>query len=147
MENNTRDSLISRQAAIDALERKKDKNAKGDIGGFYNKIIQNDIDTLMQLPSAPLNVPDTNVGDIISRQAAIDAVNGMPDCPNGYSDTYDKRQIIAVLEELPSAQPEQPDIIACGDCKYWICHDRRCGFWNHSVKPLDWCSYAKRREG
>ena len=43
---------ISRQAAIDALERKKDKNAKGDIGGFYNKIIQNDIDALMQLPSA-----------------------------------------------------------------------------------------------
>ena len=37
--------------AIDALERKKDKKAKGDIGGFYNKIIQNDIDALMQLPS------------------------------------------------------------------------------------------------
>lgn len=44
--------LISRQAAIDALERKKDKNAKGDVGGFYNKIIQNDIDALMQLPPA-----------------------------------------------------------------------------------------------
>lgn len=44
--------LIRRQAAIDALERKKDKNAKGDLGGFYNKIIQNDIDALMQLPSA-----------------------------------------------------------------------------------------------
>lgn len=44
--------LISRHAAIDALERKKDKNASGDIGGFYNKIIQNDIDALMQLPSA-----------------------------------------------------------------------------------------------
>ena len=43
---------ISRQAAIYALERKKDKNANGDIGGFYNKIIQNDIDALMQLPSA-----------------------------------------------------------------------------------------------
>ena len=39
--------------AIDALERKKDKNARGDIGGFYNKIIQKDIDTLTQLSSAP----------------------------------------------------------------------------------------------
>ena len=38
--------------AIDALERKKDKNARGDIGGFYNKIIQKDIDTLTQLSSA-----------------------------------------------------------------------------------------------
>lgn len=44
--------LINRQDAINALERKKDKNAKGDIGGFYNKIIQNHIDALMQLPSA-----------------------------------------------------------------------------------------------
>ena len=38
--------------AINALERKKDKKSKGDIGGFYNTIIQNDIDALMQLPSA-----------------------------------------------------------------------------------------------
>ena len=47
--------LISRQAAIDVLERKKDKNAKGDIGGFYNKIIQNDIDAIAQLPSTERN--------------------------------------------------------------------------------------------
>ena len=44
--------MIYLDDAIDALERKKDKKAKGDIGGFYNKIIQNDIDALMQLPSA-----------------------------------------------------------------------------------------------
>lgn len=44
--------LISRQAAIDALERGKDKTAKGDIGGFYNTIIQNDIDKIKDLPSA-----------------------------------------------------------------------------------------------
>ena len=44
--------LIYLEDAVDALERKKDKNAKGYIGGFYNKIIQNDIDTLMQMPSA-----------------------------------------------------------------------------------------------
>lgn len=42
---------INRQVAIDALEKKKDKKSQGDIGGFYNKIIQNDIDTLMSLPS------------------------------------------------------------------------------------------------
>lgn len=44
--------LIYRQAAIEALEAKKDKSAKGDIGCFYNTIIQNDIDTLKGLPSA-----------------------------------------------------------------------------------------------
>ena len=37
------------------------------------------------------------------------------------------------------------EIIACGDCKHWICHDRRCGYWNHGVRAIDWCSYAERR--
>lgn len=55
------------------------------------------------------------MNDYISRQAAIDAVNGLPDCPNGFSGTYDKAAIIGILEDVPSAQPE---IIHCGDCKY-----------------------------
>ena len=44
---------------------------------------------------------------LIYAEDAIEAINGMPDCPNGYSDTYDKKHIIAVLEDVPSAQPEQ----------------------------------------
>lgn len=47
------------------------------------------------------------MSDYINRRAAIDAVNGMPDCPNGYSGTYDKGHIIAVLEDVPSVQTEQ----------------------------------------
>ena len=43
--------------------------------------------------------------DLISRRAAIKAVDELPNCYNGYSDTYDKAYIIGVLEELPSAQP------------------------------------------
>lgn len=60
------DDLISRQAAIKVLEHKKDKNAKGDIGGFYNKIIQNDIDALVQLPSATLNGYDIKHLELIA---------------------------------------------------------------------------------
>ena len=45
--------------------------------------------------------------DLISRQAAIQAIDDLPNCYNGYSDTYDKACIIGVLEELPSVQPEQ----------------------------------------
>lgn len=44
---------------------------------------------------------------------------------------------------MPSAQP---DIITCGDCKWRIRHDKRCGYWNHGVKPDMWCSQAERRE-
>lgn len=55
------------------------------------------------------------------------------------------RRIANALETIAETESEQPEIIACGDCKHWICHDRRCGYWNHGSKPLDWCSYAERR--
>ena len=45
------DDLISRQFAIKELESGKDKKAKGEIGGFYNQIIENDIEKLKKLPS------------------------------------------------------------------------------------------------
>ena len=61
----------------------------------------------------------------------------------GYG-TYKPEVLSEYLKEyfMPSAQP---DIVACGDCIHWICHDGRCGYWNHGVKPLDWCCYAERR--
>lgn len=49
------------------------------------------------------------------------------------------------IDRAIEAVQAQPDIIACGDCKHWICHDRRCGYWNHGVKPLEWCCHAERR--
>ena len=52
--------LIERQAAIDALERQKDKTANGEIGSFYNTIIQHDIDVIVELPSAQ---PQRNCSD------------------------------------------------------------------------------------
>ena len=55
-----------------------------------------------------------------------------------------EQALYEIREILEYAQPE-PDIIACGDCKHWICHDKRCVYWNHGVKPLDWCCYGERR--
>lgn len=40
------------------------------------------------------------MNDLISRRAAIKAIDDLPNCYNGYSDTYDKAYIIGVLEEL-----------------------------------------------
>lgn len=45
--------------------------------------------------------------DLISRQAAIKAIENLQGCYNGFSDTYDKACIIGALEEVPSAQPEK----------------------------------------
>ena len=50
-----------------------------------------------------------------------------------------------IINRLMSFASAQPDIIVCADCKHWVCHDRRCGYWNHGVKPLMWCSQAERR--
>lgn len=44
--------LIDRRAAIDALERTKEKDPKGDIACFYNTIIDNKIAVIEALPSA-----------------------------------------------------------------------------------------------
>lgn len=45
------------------------------------------------------------MSDLISRQAAIKAVDDLPNCYNGFSNTYDKACIIGVIEEVPTLDP------------------------------------------
>lgn len=68
------------------------------------------------------------MSDLISRRKAIKAIEDMQDCYNGFSDTYDKACIIGVLEELPSAEPEQKTgkWIFKNDLKQFFCSE--CGF-------------------
>lgn len=51
--------------------------------------------------------------DLISRRAAIKAIDDLPNCYNGYSDTYDKAYIIGVLEEVPTIEPKYSGWIPC----------------------------------
>lgn len=44
------------------------------------------------------------MNDLINRRDAIKAIESLPNCYNGYSDTYDKAYIIGTLEEVPSAE-------------------------------------------
>ena len=74
--------------------------------------------------------------DLISRQAAIDAIFGR------------SHEIIKMrIGNLPS---EQPEIIRCRDCKCWRELPNGCqGFCDmHSTYPTltDFCSWAERRE-
>lgn len=72
--------------------------------------------------------------DLISRQAAIKAIENLQDCYNGFSDTYDKACIIGALEEVPSAQSEYRMDEWCTDCKEYD-HERHCcPRFNHVIR-------------
>lgn len=64
--------LIYRQQAVDELERGKDKTAKGEIGAFYNTIIQRDIDKILILPSAQKTGNWTDKSIFYSEEEQID---------------------------------------------------------------------------
>ena len=66
------------------------------------------------------------MNDLISRRAAIKAIDDLPNCYNGYSDTYDKAYIIGVLEEVPSV--DVPD----RKVGKWIKNEGRYG-WHCSA--------------
>jgi hypothetical protein len=101
------------------------------------------------------DVPDTNVGDMISRQAAIALADNLKDnLPD------DERVADAVmvhnegileyqtaLSMLPSTQTE---IIRCKDCKWWSNDDyRECSNPNYDdgyITPAGfYCGYAERK--
>ena len=139
------DDLISRQWLMGCVN---EGWIKFDTAKDENRFIHlvRDIASSAQPEERTNKCTETHACDCISREAAIDALGERPmvwvgsDYELGARNQYDAD--VLALETVPSAQPE---IIACGDCKHWICHDRRCGFWNHGVKPLDWCCHAERR--
>ena len=84
------------------------------------------------------------MSDLISRQAAIDAVGSMLRRKFGIGG--DLAEI--TLARLPSAQPE---IIRCKDCKYWmraylsISGKHGCNVMRDYTAPDDYCFKAERK--
>jgi hypothetical protein len=77
-----------------------------DYGKHWDGHTEKDVTRLLSLQ----DVPDTNVGDLISRQAAIDAVGDWIYNPE------DLRYHKDVINSIPAVQPE---IVRCKDCKHW----------------------------
>lgn len=90
--------------------------------------------------------------DLISRQAAIDAVHKEFDECLVWDESgqHTADEVESILYGLPSAQPE---IIRCKDCKYgspngvYGCRLERYNFNDESVRMYgeDYCSFAERR--
>jgi len=117
------DDLISRKALCDYALNQKDKN-----------VTPNDI---MRFPSAQPDVPDINDGDIISRQAAIDALGEEPpvwyDGEDEIAERNQWRRDKAALESLPSAEPKTGEWVLKEHL--WECD--QCGCRTNRANPLN----------
>ena len=130
---------ISRQGAIDELVR-WDKIS--DYNDGERNMIACCIAMLSALPSAQPDVPDTYVGDMISRQAAIDEAYAVivDDA------VYDVVQV-ETLEGLPSV--DAVEVVRCKDSKWWnhntdLTYCDRFGTMWVGADPDDFCSFAER---
>ena len=86
-------------------------------------------------------IPESNNGDYISRQAAIDELDR-----GGWGAEWDKALARAMIESLPSAEPE---IIRCKDCKHYTPVTAHCEIRGNGLYLIrgmdDFCSRAERR--
>ena len=130
-----KDDTISRAAALDFVSA---MNFCGEISDeAYQKLTVH----FENLPSAT----DTNVGgNLIDRQAAIDAVNAHYD--DEYFNFY---TVMDILKQLPSAQPERT-CVNCGRTANnggWYADGRtRCPIEEHYALPKDgYCHLWEKR--
>lgn len=118
---------IYRQAAIEEVETR----LKSAYVWYDNEVLRDDyalsvkaegaISALIEcvlmlkgLPSAEPDVPDTSVGDMISRQAAIDALLGITAIRN----TIPLDSAIFNIKKLPAAEPGPCDVCVYNeDCE------------------------------
>ena len=96
--------------------------------------------------------------DLISRQAAIDAIRASTSKYTGFMEMemYTDDDAVEAIEALPSAQPE---ITRCKDCGHFhydtpyviqgvpVLGHEVCDFWGDGCKTSEngYCSFAERR--
>ena len=103
------------------------------------------------------------MSELIDRRTAIKAIDALPNCYNGFSDTYDKSCIIGVLEEQPTI--DAVPVVRCKECDNWATEfsSGRKSLGNYRCLCQEWsdaedhrftytgeneyCSRGERREG
>lgn len=107
------------------------------------------------LPPAQPDVPDTTFGNMISRQAAIDAVRSYYDECDEQEESIEER-----IERLPSADIDlsrfsdklwaaayergKAEVVRCKDCYHYDEESEMCSINNSEFEPTDYCSYGSR---
>ena len=140
------EDLISRKMAIDEIKA---------LYEWHDTVTEDrTIDHLKRLPSAQPETheerTETHACDLISRQAAIDAIKSRKTAEQSSAGIMRNAVVdfcIDIVKKLPSAQPE---IIRCKDCKY---NSNTCGnYVNCDIIPQmfgrttdNFCSRAERK--
>ena len=97
------------------------------------------------------------MSDLISRQAAIDAIRKIYDSVGILGEKWAVDKCQMAIKDLPSAQPE---ITRCKDCGHFhydmpyviqgvpVLGHEVCDFWGNGCKTSEngYCSFAERRE-
>lgn len=107
------DDSISRQMAIDMFQRLSYDDWNQGVSTTWANAFAECAEIISELPSAEL--PDICVGDIISRQAAIDAIRNIRATTGTHDDEIlliDKAEAQTELMLLPTAEPQW---IPCGE--------------------------------
>ena len=86
--------------------------------------------------------------DLISRQAAIDALYDWSEHSMTDAEAWHIKQVIGDIKSLPAAQPV---IIRCKDCNYFYDANFAKSWCNRMsgtfmVKPDSYCSFAVKRK-
>lgn len=97
--------------------------------------------------TAERDVPDTNVGDLISRQAAIEAIKRYE---SAYSYDLNNGLILAMNSVADVPTIDAVPVVRCKDCKHWGMHKRLNVPWcfaMHIDKSANgYCDSGERRE-
>ena len=102
------DDLISREQAIDALERAKQNirhNIERAIGRAICEILDEIENGIKQLPSTNCSEFPNN-SDTISREAVADAINGI-ECTRHTTWYEFYQKVMTAVEKLPPAEPKR----------------------------------------
>ena len=131
------DDLISRQAAISHVDDVPYIKEHPNVGLLWKAWIES-------LPAAQPDVPDINFGDMVSRQAAVDALDEIEsEVADGYGYQYEKWR--KYFCELPSAQPETAKRIV-GKSRDGMTLWYQCDMCNEPVDAQDnFCRGCGRR--
>ena len=137
-----KDDLISRQAAIDEAEEMTNAEAIETLRANYPDACYEQLREAVDAAIWALKAHDAT-GDVINRQAAIDAVSEGCQVWRGIFKRCEEK-----ILSLSSAQPE---IIRCKDCKFYSPMNQEtktgiCNLTMHQNFGYDWfCAGAERR--